>query len=150
MAERFILRRGFWTRLLDLAKAKTKLHAGISPGQDNWIGTGAGKSGLAYNYVIRQHDAHVELYIDRGKDSEKENERIFDALAGSKEAIEKDFGSALEWQRLEGKRACRIRYQIDVGGYRDEAKWTEIHEAMIDGMIRLEKALRPFVAKLTV
>jgi hypothetical protein len=36
-----------------------------------------------------------------------------------------------------------------VGGYRsDEAKWPAIHDAMIDAMGRLEKALTPHLAKL--
>jgi len=150
LAERYVIREQFWTQLLASARAKTKLHASISPGQHGWIGTGAGKSGLAYNYVVRQNDADVELYIDRGKDTEAENKVIFDRLAQSKEAIEADFGEPLEWQRLEGKRACRIKKDIDMGGYRDEEKWPQIQDAMIDAMIRLEKALKPHIARLDV
>jgi len=150
LAERYAIRQRFWTQLLAGARAKTKLHANISPSRENWIGTGAGKRGLAYNYVIRQHDAHVELYIDRGKDSETENKAIFDSLAQPKESIEADFGGHLEWQRLEGKRACRIKKDIDLGGYRDEDRWPEIQEAMIDAMIRLDKALKPHIARLDI
>ena len=150
LAERYAIRERFWTELLAAVRGKTRLHSNISPSRENWIGTGAGKSGLAYNYVIRQHDVHVELYIDRGKDSEEENKSIFDRLAESKEAIEASFGAPLEWQRLEGKRACRIKKDIHLGGYRDEEKWPVIHDAMIDAMIRLEKALKPHIARLEV
>ena len=38
LAERYGIRKRFWTELLQRAKAKTKLHAGISPGQHNYIG----------------------------------------------------------------------------------------------------------------
>ena len=151
LAERYSIRQRFWADLLDIAKEKTKLHTTISPGQHGWIGTGAGRRGLAFNYVVRQHDADVELYIDRGQESEDENQRIFDALASSKDEIESVFGGNLDWQRLEGKRACRIKLLIDVGGYRDDpTKWSEPHEAMIDAMIRLEKSLRPHIAKLEI
>jgi len=148
LAERYGIRKRFWTELLERAKAKTKLHVGISPGQHNYIGTGAGRYGLAYNYVIRQHDGDVELYIDRGKDAESENKAIFDRLIQSRDRIEATFGGPLEWQRLEGKRACRIKNNVDLGGYRDEPQWPEIQEAMIDAMIRLEKALKPHIDKL--
>lgn len=148
LAERYAIRQRFWTQLLASARTKTRLHANISPGQHGWMGTGAGKSGLAYDYVVRQNDANVELYIDRGSDSEAENKAIFDRLAQSKESIEADFAEPLEWQRLEGKRACRIKKDIDLGGYRDEDRWPEIQEAMIDAMIRLEKALKPHIARL--
>ena len=150
LAERYIIRKQFWTGLLEGARAKTKLHANISPGQHNYIGTGAGKYGLSYNYVIRRNDGDVELYIDRGKEGEDENKAIFDELAESKDAIEATCGESLDWQRLDGKRACRIKRNIALGGYRDESKWPEIQDAMIDAMIRLEKALKPHIAELKV
>jgi len=148
LAVRHILRRKFWTALLEMAKAKTKLHAGISPGTANWVGTGAGMSGLGLNYVVRQHDATVELYVDRGPDAGDESKALFDSLAGHRDAIESAFGGALEWQRLEGKRACRIKVDVTLGGYVDEEKWPVIHEAMVDAMVRFEQALKPFIAKL--
>jgi len=148
-AERYDIRKRFWTGLLEKAKARTKLHANISPSRDSWVGAGAGISGLSYNYVIRQHDANVELYIDRGKDSETENKRIFDQIEKSRETVEKAFGEPILWERLDGKRACRIKYESETGGYRDdEVKWPEIQDAMIDAMVRLEQALRPHIAKL--
>ena len=150
LAERHVLRKRFWSKLLERSKTRTRLHANISPSKDNWISTGAGKSGLSINYVMRQHDVRVELYIDRGKDFVTENKAIFDALAGSKESIEEVFGAPLEWQRLDGKRSSRIKYEINVGGYRDEAKWDEVQDAMIDAMIRLAKAFKPHIAKLNI
>jgi hypothetical protein len=149
LAERYDLRQRFWEGLLKRAKDKSKLHANISPSQHGWIGAGSGKRGLGFNFVIRKHEGAVELYIDRGKDAGDESKDIFDSLAASKEAIEKEFGGPLEWQRLEGKRACRIRKTISLGGYRDdESKWPSIHEAMIEAMICLEKAIKPHIAKL--
>jgi hypothetical protein len=150
LAERYVIRERFWTQLLGRASSKTRLHSNISPSQHGWLATTAGKAGLGYWYVIRRNDADVELYIDRGKDSEAENKTIFDTLAESKEQIEADFGQELEWLRLEGKRACRIKRDIDLGGYRDEEKWPEIQDAMIDAMIRLEKALSPHIARLDI
>ena len=151
IAERYDIRKHFWTQLLDYAATKTKLHANISPSQRGWIETGAGISGLGYHYAVTKHEAYVHLYIDRGKDSEKENLSIFKQLEASKVEIERDSGAPLEWQELEGRRACRIMYTIKEGGYRDpEDKWPEIHKAMVDAMIRLEKALGPHIKKLRV
>jgi hypothetical protein len=151
IAERYIIREKFWTQLLDLAKQKTKLHSNISPTQHNWLGTSAGKQGLGYNYVLRKDSAQVELYIDRGKGKDSENKAIFEKIHANKEKIEKDFGEPLEWERLEGKRACRISKRINIGGYRDpEENWPNIHEAMVDAMIRLEKSMKSHVAKLNI
>ncbi len=151
IAERYIIREKFWTQLLDFAKQKTKLHSNISPTQHNWLGTSAGKQGLGYNYVLRKDGAQVELYIDRGKGKDSENKEIFEKIHANKEKIEEDFGEQLEWERLEGKRACRISKRINIGGYRDpEKNWPNIHEAMVDAMIRLEKSMKPIISKITI
>jgi len=151
MAERYSIRERFWTQLLDLSKKSTKLHANISPTQHNWLGTSAGKQGLGYNYSLRKNEAQVELYIDRGKEKGEENKTIFNKLFSHKNEIEKTFGEPLNWESLDGKRACRISKRITVGGYRDEEdKWPRIHESMIDAMSRLEKSLKPFIAKLNI
>lgn len=151
IAERYVIRKRFWSLLLDHARTKTKLHANISPSEYSWVGTSAGLSGLGFNYTVTKHATAVELYIDRGKDTEEENKSIFQQLANAKEEIEQGFGSSLEWQQLEGKRACRIKKQFTLGGYRDdEEKWSEIHEAMVDAMINLEKALRPHIQEIKI
>jgi hypothetical protein len=148
MAERYIVRHRFWKALLERAAKRTNLHANISPSRSGYVGTSAGRSGLNFNYVVRQHDGGAELYIDRGRESGTQNEDIFDGFAGAKEEIERAFGGPLDWQRLEGARACRIKKQIDLGGYRDEPQWPEIHYAMIDAMVRLDKALKPHIKAL--
>lgn len=150
LAERHIIRKRFWKKLLEKAKEKTKLHANLSPGYSNWCGAGAGKSGLAFNYIANKSEWWTELYIDRGKENAEENMAIFDSLVEQKKAIEQVFGQQLEWQRLESKRACRIRSRVQSGGYRDEDQWQQIQDAMIDSMIRMEKAFKPFISKLKV
>jgi hypothetical protein len=146
-AERYSIRKKFWDSLLNLAETKTSLHSNISPSEYSWIGTGIGIRGLSYNYNVGQRDSRVELYIDR---SEGEvNERIFDELIAHKEELENTFGQALSWQRLEGKRACRIAFELHNGGYRnDESDWEAIQIPMIDAMVQLEKALSPFITNL--
>jgi len=151
IAERYQIREKFWNQLLATAKLKSKLHANISATQHNWLGTGAGRQGLSFNFAVRKHEAQVELYIDRGKEKEDENKTIFEQFKKNEVSINESFGSDLEWESLEGKRACRIRKKIVEGGYRDEElKWPAIHLAMVDAMIRLEQALKPHISKLTI
>ncbi len=142
LAERYLIREKFWTQLLELSKQKTKLHFNTSTTQHNWIGTSAGIKGLGYNYAIRKDSAQVELYIDRGEGCDDLNKDIFNQLFQKKKEIEYTFGDSLEWQCIEGKRACSIRKQINTGGYRD-GNWAEVQEDMVINMIKLEKALRP-------
>jgi Domain of unknown function (DUF4268) len=149
LAERYQLRRRWWTMLVERSAKFSKLHAHITPGEYSWIGTSSGIRGLNLNYAVFQEECAAELYIDRGKDSEEENTRIFDHLAANREAIEKAFGEQLSWERLEGKRACRIRHTSAAGGYRSpEEIWPEIQDSIIAAMNRLEQALRPYLKQL--
>jgi hypothetical protein len=147
-AERYDLRKKFWQALLARTSGRTPLHANISAGEYHWIGTSSGVRGLNLNYTIRQDEGTAELYIDRGPDAET-NKRIFDFLRNHKAEIEQVFGGELSWQRLDDKRASRIAYTTLLGGWRsEESGWPGIQDAMIDAMIRLEKALAPQLAKL--
>ena len=133
----------FWTELLARMKQKTPLFGSVSPQPQNWIVTGAGRTGVAYMFFVRAHDSQVSLRIRCEK--EADSKAIFDALHSKKKAIERQFGQALEWQRLEGQSTSRIDYVLTGGGLRDRERWPEIQDRMIDAMVRLEKALSPHI-----
>jgi hypothetical protein len=149
LAERHKLRLKFWEQLLERAREKGfTLHANRTPSKENWISAGAGKAGLNFNYVIWLKDrTSVELYIDRGE--KEKNKRIFDTLYSKKLDIEKEFGGPLQWERLDGKSASRIRAVIDKGGLKDgEEKWESAQNAMIEAMHRLSRTLKPYIEGL--
>lgn len=147
-AERYEIRHRWWTQLIERSIKFTKLHAHITPGEYTWIGTSSGIRGLNLNYVVTQDDCSVELYIDRGKDAQAENESIFDQLAAHQAQIEQAFGSVLSWQRLDGKRACRIRFTL-AGGYRSpEERWPELQDLVAQAMERLDRAIKPHLKQL--
>ncbi|MBN1121933.1 MAG: DUF4268 domain-containing protein [Anaerolineae bacterium] len=146
LSERQYLRYQFWGELLERSSTRTDLPANISPANGSWISTGAGISGVGFNYVTTKQKSRSELWINR-KD-QAENKSIFDQLYIHKEAIENAFGAGLDWQRMDSNRASRIAYYVD-GGYRED-NWEETHDAMIDVMIRLEAALRPYIDLLEI
>lgn len=148
LAERYKKRLEFWKSLLERSKSKTPLHSNITPSIYSWIGTGAGRTGLGYNYVITYKYGAIELYIDRGKDSKEENKKIFDELHSHKKEIEGVFGEELEWQRLDDRRASRIRKTYTYARLDDKNKWDKLQDDMVDGMIRLEKALKKYINRL--
>lgn len=149
IAERYGIRKRWWTQLVERSAQVNKLHAHITPGEYSWIGASSGTRGLNLNYVVMQDACAAELYIDRGKDSEQENKAIFNQLEAHRGEVEKAFGGSLSWERMEGKQACRIRFNQSGGGYRShEDEWPKIQDGIIGGMDRLEKALRPHLKQL--
>ncbi len=140
LAERHKKRLEFWEGLLGKSRSRgIRLFENVKPSKENWIGTGSGKSGLWYNYVILMHASRVELYIDTGDGDE--NKRIFDQLFSQKKEIEAK-GIPIVWQRLDDKRASRIYVQVSENiGLRDEDKWDKLQNDMIDTMVKFEEAL---------
>lgn len=146
LVERKRLRYRFFERLLEHAKSKTLLHENISPSTRNAVSASSGVRGLGFNYVVRQRDARIDLYID-ASDGEK-NRRIFEALVSEKESIEGVFGSSLDWDTMEGKQAFRIQKTYETGGYQDEDKWEDVHEELAEAMAKFESALKPHLRQL--
>jgi hypothetical protein len=140
----------FWKTLLERSKSKTKLFANISPGKNHWITTGAGKSGVGFNYIVLMNGTAVELYIDYDQDTGEKNKKILKALEAQKTEIEKEFGGPLEWELLIDKRASRIIKRFKNTGLTHHENWPVIQDEMISAMIRLDKALRPCLAKINV
>lgn len=142
LAERYDIRLKWWKQLVSRPDAKS--HAHIRPSAYSWIGTSSGIRGLNFNYAVNQDECGAELYIDRGKDSDDENKAIFDQFYASKDQIETDFAiGPLSWERLDERRACRIKITIP-GGYRSpEEDWESIQAKLVSAMNSLEQALKP-------
>lgn len=138
-AHRHTVRREFWTALIKGMQAKSELYRNISPGTATWIGAGSGVRGLGYNFSAAGRYGRAELYIDRG--DQEENKFIFDWLLKSRQEIEDAFGHGLEWERLEHRRACRIKAEVS-GDIYDQSQWPAMIEFMSDAMVRIENAMR--------
>ncbi len=146
LAERYSIRHAWWAHLVKRPGAR--LHSHITPGSYSWIGTSSGVRGLNLNYVVTQADCGAELYIDRGKDAEAENNAIFDQLEQHRSEIDAKVPYPISWERLDGRRACRLRVTLP-GGYRSpEAEWPAIHDALTSAMNALTAALQVHLKQL--
>jgi len=149
-AQRHVLRKEFWTQLLDKSRKKTKLYMNISPNIYSWVGAGAGKTGINYNYVINNRRAACEIYIDKGKAFEDPNiNKIrFDKLLKNKEKIEKEFDRKLNWERLDNRRASRIAIYFEGIGIKDKEKWDNLQDTMIDTIVKMESVFKKYISQL--
>jgi hypothetical protein len=144
ISESYSIRKRWWKQLIERSALISRLHAHVTPPEASWISVSSGIRGLGYMYVVTESTCSVELYIDRGKDSDLENKAIFDHLLLRRESIEQAFGASLSWERLEVKRACRIRSIRTEGGYRSpEDDWPALQDSAIAAMNRLVQALGP-------
>ena len=145
-AEQHEIRHAWWKRLVERPDAK--LHAHLTPGSYSWLGTSSGVRGLGLNYVLWQNECGAELYIDRGKGADEENKRIFDQLQTARPEIEQAAGQTFSWDRLDDRRASRIRVTCS-GGYRaPDDEWDAIQARQVAAMNALAEGLMPHIKKL--
>lgn len=142
-----IIRLKFWNKLLNKIKEENfKLFSNISPSKDSWISAGSGFGFCCYSFVFNKDCVKIELYID-SKDKDK-NKAIFDQLKENKEALDNDFKD-LKWERLENKRACRIKFEKEYDSY-NEANWDEMIEFMIENMKKFENTMKGYIQKIKI
>jgi len=139
VAKRHGVRFEFWQRLIQEMNTRTELYQNISPSRYHWIGAGSGVRGVGFNFTVTKTFGRAELYIDRG--DKAENESVFDQLFARKETLEQGFGEALVWERLDGKRACRVKAE-QVGNVFDQEMWPEMIAFMADRMVRFERVFK--------
>lgn len=145
-ALRFGERQALWNELLAHIATRSTLFSRITAGTDSWLGVGAGKTGLSFNFVITQGGTRAELYFNTGQ--RDLNKEMFDQLYAERMAIEGAFGGSLDWQRLDEKVTCRICSSLSQGGWADRGGWPTVVPATVDVMLRLHQALKEPVARL--
>lgn len=148
MKNRHNKRWEFWTQFLKEINKVNHLCANTSPSKDTWISSALGMSGVGLNLVVTQKYARCEVYINRG--SQEENKRIFDYFLKSKDEIEKVFGDALVWERMEDKVTSRIKFQLDGVNAFEKDDWDRTNKFLIDATTRMEKVFSPYVKKLKI
>lgn len=128
MREREQLYTRFFSELLVALREKTELP--VRPARasgTNWlwvVDLPEGRTPIAhlgFSFALRNR-FRVELYIDSG--NRGDNKSLFDQLYMRRESIEADMGIALQWERLDERRASRVAvYQR--GAITDEPKELE-------------------------
>ncbi len=130
------LRRQFWTVLIERAKARSTLHAKLSPTDGSWLG--ARVDGFWWTYWVTQASTRIELQISSWDNAR--NKAIYDLLYAMRESIETAFGAPLDWDRLDANITSKVGYTIP-GGWVEPTSYADTAEKAITVMARFRDAL---------
>ncbi len=130
----------FWEQFNETVVARGKPFNLRRAKPDNWydVALGTGRAHIAINLVNREHAIFVEVYIDDDKG-------LFDYLYAEKEEIESDLGLTLVWDRLDGKKASRIKYYIDGLDFNDHSNYDSLMNEVIDATLAMRKVFKKYV-----
>lgn len=132
----------FWLSVVEFNKKISGPYSNNSPTTDCWLGRQI--DGANANAVIGRNSCRVELYINRG--NQTENKRVYDYLVANKVEIEKQLG-ALNWQRLDDKIVCRISIERPLS-YLKQEDHIAIVQFITDYTQRFLETFAPYFKKL--
>lgn len=100
-----------------------------------------------FNFCVGRDSFRVELYFRN--DSDK---KIINAMIQNRELIISNFGKEITFERLENKKASRIRYDLsnkDFGKkFRDESSWAELIQWYHQSMSKFYDSVYPIWEKV--
>ena len=140
--------RIFFQPLIDTLRETHKFTNVRKAQSQNWYSFSAGY-GQRITYGANftgQKQARIEVYIDDG-DGDR-NIQLLESLEERKDEIESALGEALDWQRLENRRACRIALDRP-GSIEDDADTlAEIEGWMVKNLLKFKEVFSPRLAEL--
>lgn len=123
----------------------TRLHENQRPVMQHSSISVRVRTGLSFTYIIRRADSRVEFSAEFNE----RTEMVFHEIRAQRLEIEQAYGRPLHWQERRERKILRVQEIIEGGFLSPEASWPAIQEKLIDAMIRLEKAFRPFLEPST-
>lgn len=128
----------FFQELIDELREVHRFTNARAGQPQGWYSFSAGARGFSYGASFAQGGrVRAEVYVDGG-DAEV-NHAMFALLLADREALESAFGEPLEWEALEGKRACRITI-YRTGSIEDADEDLEVYRAwLIARLLRFKK-----------
>lgn len=148
VSEKRLRYQQFYQPVLDELRERHKFTNARAAQPQSWYAFSSGTTGITYNAAFASGDRlRAELYIDVGDATR--NKAIFDALIAKKDDIEQRFGVALDWERLDQKRACRIsvvRFETTLD---DALADSTIRSWLIDGLLKMKAVFGPLLRGVT-
>ena len=80
----------------------------------------------------------VELYVN-------DNKEFFDKLFDKKEEIEVELGFDMVWDRLDGKKASRIKYCIYGLDFDNHENYNELMNEIIEKVVTIRKVFKKYI-----
>lgn len=107
---------------------------------DHWydVAVGTSEAHVAINLINKDGNIVVEFYINN-------NKALFDQLFEQKDKIEQQLGFPVVWDRLDNKKASRIKYTIDGLNFDDHSNYETLMNASIDSAVKMRDVFKLYL-----
>jgi hypothetical protein len=139
----------YWSALAEFMADKNAPFKVRTPvARDYWCSFGhLARSGfiLVATAGFRDHKIGVEIYL-----SNRLAKPAFDQLEAQRSTIEAEFGSSLDWQRMNDKKGCRIALSRTDLDPTNKPQWPQQHAWFLDQLDRFARVFRSRIEALQI
>ena len=130
----------FWEQFNQILISRGKPFNARKATTDHWydVAIGTSEAHIAINLVNKDGIIVVEVYIN-------DNKELFDSLYSNKDEIEEKLGLELIWDRLNGKKAARIKHAIPGLNFDDHSNYDSLMNQSIDTAIKMRDVIKKYI-----
>lgn len=132
----------FWTIFNEILISKNKPFMPQKATSEYWYEVSLNSEEARINITLLNKDkvVGIELYIN-------DNKELFDVLFDNQNEIETELGFKFLWQRLDDKKASRIRYYVDGLDFDNHSNYKELMENIISKVIAMKEVFSKYIIK---
>lgn len=130
----------FWEDFNTVIVAKGKPFSVRKPTTDHWydVAIGTSEAHLAINLVNKENKIVLELYI-------LDNKNLFDHIYEDKEKIENTLQMSFSWERLDGKKASRIKHDVLGLDFSDHSNYPQLMDECIEKILKMRDVFKKYL-----
>lgn len=130
----------FWEQFNQIIASRGKPFNIRKATTDHWydVTLGTSDAHIAISLVNRDGIIVVEVYINNNKD-------LFDDLYGNREEIENQLGFTLVWDRLDNKKASRIKHTVPGLNFDDHSNYSMLMNQIIDIAVKMRDVFKKYL-----
>lgn len=130
----------FWEEFNTVIVAKGKPFSVRKPTTDHWydVAIGTSEAHLAINLVNKENKIVLELYI-------LDNKNLFDHIYEDKEKIENTLQMSFSWERLDGKKASRIKHDVLGLDFSNHSNYPQLMDECIEKILKMRDVFKKYL-----
>ena len=130
----------FWEEFNTVIVARGKPFSVRKPTTDHWydVAIGTSEAHLAINLVNKENKIVLELYI-------LDNKNLFDHIYEDKEKIENTLQMSFSWERLDGKKASRIKHDVLGLDFSDHSNYPQLMDECIEKILKMRDVFKKYL-----
>lgn len=130
----------FWEQFNQIVVSRGKPFNLRKASPDHWydVAMGTSEAHVAIDLINKNNYIIVEVVV-------KDNKSLFDQLYDNKDVIEKTLGFKMIWDRLDNKKASRIKYRIQGLNFDDHSNYIELMNQTIDIAVKVRDVFAKYI-----